>query len=379
MSHGHAVTLRMIFNRERLMSDMSEVAAVDSVARQEPQVLPSEAFVFTGSGGEYFRIWAVNWLLIIVTLGIYSPWAKVRRLKYFHQNTRIAGYGFDYHASPLAILKGRGAVLAIVAIVSLFPQALGGFLVLGLFMFPVIIVAAIKFRLRNTSYRGVRFGFSGTIADAYYVFFFGMFLSMLSFGLLAPFFHSKLKEYVHGNSRYGMTRFGFLASVANFYGVYVRSLILLAVTVAILSFLLGGLVDALAGGLSARLGELAPAVNGATTLIILNLVFIFVVIPFAVARIANLSWGATKLGQHGFQCSMKAREFIWIYVTNALLVIFTLGIFAPWAAVDIARYRASAMRLRPGSSLDDFFAAPQLGAAAFGQEASEWFDMDIGL
>ena len=33
---------------------------------------------FTGSGGEYFRVWIVNVLLSIVTLGLYTPWARRR-------------------------------------------------------------------------------------------------------------------------------------------------------------------------------------------------------------------------------------------------------------------------------------------------------------
>ena len=48
-------------------------------------------FQFTGTGGEYFKIWIVNILLSIVTLGIYSAWAKVRRKQYFYGNTRVAG------------------------------------------------------------------------------------------------------------------------------------------------------------------------------------------------------------------------------------------------------------------------------------------------
>ena len=36
---------------------------------------------FTGSGGEYFKIWIVNLLLTIATLGIYSAWAKVRKAR----------------------------------------------------------------------------------------------------------------------------------------------------------------------------------------------------------------------------------------------------------------------------------------------------------
>jgi len=34
---------------------------------------------FTAGAGEYFRIWIVNLALTIVTLGVYSAWAKVRR------------------------------------------------------------------------------------------------------------------------------------------------------------------------------------------------------------------------------------------------------------------------------------------------------------
>ena len=41
---------------------------------------------FTASGSEYFRIWIVNLLLIIVTLGLYLPFAKARRLRYFYAN-----------------------------------------------------------------------------------------------------------------------------------------------------------------------------------------------------------------------------------------------------------------------------------------------------
>jgi uncharacterized membrane protein YjgN (DUF898 family) len=38
-------------------------------------------FEFRATGSEYFRIWIVNLLLTLVTLGVYSPWAKVRRLR----------------------------------------------------------------------------------------------------------------------------------------------------------------------------------------------------------------------------------------------------------------------------------------------------------
>ena len=54
---------------------------------------------FGGSGFEYFKIWIVNILLIIITLGVYYPWAKVRNQRYFYANTTLEGRNFEYHAT----------------------------------------------------------------------------------------------------------------------------------------------------------------------------------------------------------------------------------------------------------------------------------------
>src|SRR3979409_2523918 len=70
---------------------------------------------FTAHAGEYFRIWIVNLALTIVTLGIYSAWAKVRKRRYFYAHTRIAGEGLEHRAQPLAILKGRLIAVALFA------------------------------------------------------------------------------------------------------------------------------------------------------------------------------------------------------------------------------------------------------------------------
>ena len=64
-------------------------------------------FQFNGQAGEYFKIWIVNILLTILTLGIYSAWAKVRRKRYFYGNTLLQDTAFEYLAQPIQILKGR--------------------------------------------------------------------------------------------------------------------------------------------------------------------------------------------------------------------------------------------------------------------------------
>src|SRR3954471_16873506 len=71
---------------------------------------------FTATGGEYFRIWIVNLALTVITLGLYSPWAKVRRKRYFYEHTMLGGEAFDYRGKPIAILKGRLVAVAVTGV-----------------------------------------------------------------------------------------------------------------------------------------------------------------------------------------------------------------------------------------------------------------------
>ena len=79
--------------------------------------------LFKGDGQVYFGIWAVNLLLILVTLGIYYPWAKYRRLKYFHQHTFVDGHAFDFMAQPKQMLQGYMLGLVVFGVYTLSSQA----------------------------------------------------------------------------------------------------------------------------------------------------------------------------------------------------------------------------------------------------------------
>ena len=68
---------------------------MDAYAAPHPKEQP---FEFTGRPFEYFKIWIVNVLLSIATLGIYSAWAKVRTNRYFYGNTRVADATLEYLA-----------------------------------------------------------------------------------------------------------------------------------------------------------------------------------------------------------------------------------------------------------------------------------------
>ena len=82
----------------------------------------SVSLEFKGSGSEFFQIWIVNLILSILTLGIYSAWAKVRTKRYLYGNTSIEGASFEYHADPITILKGRLIAFAALIVYSVITQ-----------------------------------------------------------------------------------------------------------------------------------------------------------------------------------------------------------------------------------------------------------------
>lgn len=126
---------------------------------------------FHGTGAEYFRIWIVNLALTLLTLGIYSAWATVRNRRYFYGNTEVAGGRMDFHGKPLQILFGR-----ILAIILLLAWTQGGLLhpslpfvaiMIIMALLPLLLVRGMKFRLRNTSLRNLRFNFTASASTAY--------------------------------------------------------------------------------------------------------------------------------------------------------------------------------------------------------------------
>ena len=141
---------------------------------------------FSGNSSEYFGIWIVNIFLSIVTLGIYSAWAKVRRENYFKNNTKISGIGFGYHATGLQILRGRLiAVAFLVAIniaVSIYPILAGLTVPIFLFLVPRILNTSMRFAARMTSYRNIRFNWHGTYWKTFWFLVIAPALSLLTLG-----------------------------------------------------------------------------------------------------------------------------------------------------------------------------------------------------
>ncbi|MBC7755701.1 MAG: DUF898 family protein [Bdellovibrio sp.] len=469
--------------------------------------------IFKGKASEYFGIWIVNLLLSLVTLGVYSAWAKVRRKKYFYNNTLIDNVGFDYHANPIAILKGRIIALILFALYVYgkgSSPVLAGILVLLFFLFlPWLIVRGSIFNSRNTSHRGLRFDFVGTVNKAARVFIGLPMLTIFTFGLIWPYIAHEKSQFLMSNHRFGLSQFNMRRVVKGFYKIYLIVFLLpvigILAAVAIPAYqayltkakavatphaalsipnvqafapiaapmMLAANEEASpaqvnpnqverlysdnapveiapakqnaeqaepagqAGDMNAdkvapakELGEITAAQQAIDDVAnepqemtpeeqkaqdqpvedlikkeqeqaaqdkmkewlttpfgvlaglggaLLYGLFIFSFLGYFQSRISNLVWNNTTLDKLSFKSSLRARDFIWLYLTNMLAIVFSFGLATPWAQIRMARYRASKLHIIGDVDFDQFVGDKKAEVKATGEEIAEMFDVDLSF
>lgn len=315
-----------------------------------------ENLVFTGEWTEYFKIWIVNVLLTIFTLGIYAAWAKVRRRRYFSANTSVFGHTFEYLGNPVKILYGNLIVVGVFGLYAVL-SAISPLLALPFFVafviaMPWFITRALAFNARNTAWRGLRFNFTGTYGEAACIFLLWPLLIVLTLGLILPLILKKQKEFIVRRHTFGTTPFSFTGETADFYKIY---------GITVLFFL--PMMFSSVGVFGIILG-VASAIAGAV---------------YFHSRIFNYVWDNTELAGNNFVASMRARDLFLLHLVNGLVTILTLGLMHPWAAVRTVKFQLDSLQIVPAGNVDTFVAAAQPPVSALGEAASDFFDFDLGF
>lgn len=328
---------------------------------------------FTGNAVEYFKIWVVNIFFTIFTLGIYSAWATVRTKKYFYQNTKFFNYDFDFHAKPTKILKGRViAVLgyfAFAALSKISPIVAIVLMVLFYLSLPLLVVSSLKFRLSNTSYRGIRFSFDGKIKDAYIVYLLIPIAALLTAGLALPFLTYKTYQYWLSNVRYGNEKLVSEISIKTFYVIYAKLAAGLAVVVFASYVVLKQIKGPMDNSADMELLAFLP--------VALLAAIWFIVRPYLTTHISNHVYGNTKIGKIDFSCNFAYWSVFWLLATNFILLVVSFGLLTPFVRVRNARFYADRISANSSGGLDEFVAGATQKAGATGNELSEVFDIDI--
>lgn len=352
------------------------VAPVPGPPSQSPMF--EHRFVFDGRAGEYFRIWIVNLALTLLSLGIYSAWAKVRTQRYFYGSTRLAGIPFEYTAKPLPILKGR------IIAVSLFSGYIVAgqysvFVQLGLALFiavmtPWLIVRGAAFRARYSSWRGLNFRFIPDYGEAYIRFLVLGLPLILTLGLLYPWVKGKQRAFIVENHRFGGSWFTFLLRPGQFYPPYLIAWGVISAWMFVFSMIMFGAIMVSGAGQS---GE-APAgwlVIGMTGFMYLGY---FIVLAFLAAALANLVYNHIDIDGRRLRSTLKGQRLLWIYAGNTAAILCSAGLLIPWAMIRLAQYRADCLCLLASDDFNGMVAERSIGVDATAAEVDGLFDIDIG-
>lgn len=359
---------------------------------------------FSGTGGEYFRVWIVNLLLSIITLGLYTPWARRRTARYFYDHTQIAGSPLEFTA-PLRKMVVSFILFALLYLAYKIAAETGQdtmvlvFIIGAAALAPYIWGSAMRFRLASTRWRGLQLHFAAGWKDVYLaswpIFVMAALWIAISFGLevLAADLGAPAVRKPRGVQfpvvsapMWGLIALGVVISLLCIIRVefnYKSLLVLRAgigqqrgrwkpvygdfvrIWVATIVVFLLGVALILAMGTSAiyTLQAMFQQARGPALFILVFLVVIGIFLGLVLAsaparayreaRMFRLIWSNVGLGQIArFKCDLRHWAFVRLRIKNILLTLLTLGFYRPYARVSEYRLKADSVTLHVKGGLD---------------------------
>ena len=351
--------------------------------------------VFSGTIGEYYKLVILNGLLTLITLGIFAPWAKVRKQRYFYSHTEFLDEGLQYLATGKQLFIGR--IVAIVALIALAFAELIPYIgaaisvIFVILVLPFILNRSVRFNARNAAWRDVRFGWNGSMLMAILVWMIYPILSALTLGLAQPLAARALRRHYAENHSFGGAQFSADLSLGAFYGALLKAALFALFLIAIF----GGL-----GGAAAYMtvADLFQGISNADELFLtiaiipdeqkalLALPFIgigfglFLSAQYYFALVRHVMINNLRLqGGIRFRSGLSAFKFAMLIFSNLLLNIVTLGFAQPYTTVRRYRYLAQSIEIRPIANMAGFIDSQVKSGFSVFEEASDIEGLSIDI
>jgi uncharacterized membrane protein YjgN (DUF898 family) len=307
---------------------------------------------FLGDGASLFVIHLKNLLLTIITLGIYSFWAKTEVRKYLYGQIDFGGDRFQYHGTGGELFKGWLKAAGIYLVIYIGSQIIAASIGVGvgmewmplvallslglavMFIFiPLALLGSRRYRLSRSSWRGIRFSFRGKLGELISLYGPGSLLTILTLGLYFPVFEMKMRTYLVKESRFGSAPFEFEGKASDIYGQFILGMFLSIITLGIYY-------------------------------------------AWYVAFKHRYYWSKTSVAGARFESNIQGADLFVFTLVNMLLLIITLGIAYPWVQARTMEFHTERLVLH-GTAAFDGVVQEMANATATGAELAEMFDVEI--
>ncbi|HTG64814.1 MAG TPA: YjgN family protein [Flavobacterium sp.] len=305
------------------------------------------ALNYNGKGSDYFGIVIVNWLLTVVTLGIYYPWAKAKQLQYIYNSTSLNEDSFEFHGTGKEMFKGFiKAVLVFMVlygVLILFIYLKMPFTALLLFyglliaVFPIAIHGSYRYRMSRSSWRGIRFGYRGDRKEFTLLFFKWIFFTIITLGIYGPWMAMNMRNYLLGNVRFGDVEFEYDGDGTDYFALNIKGYFLTIITFGIYIF-----------WWQKELFEY---------------------------YVNNLSLNRED-GKIRFNSTATGGDFFKLIVVNLLILIFTLGLGYAWVVTRTLKFVFEHVEAEGNINLDALTQTEENYKDATGEDLSDFLNLD---
>lgn len=295
-------------------------------AAELPAENPEKSYhiAFTGDGMSLFKISMVNLILTVVTLGLYYPWAKATSLNYLYSKSTLEMDSFAFSGTGKEMFVGFiRAFLILIGIFCIYfyiaysgyPFPAFSFYITALVLIiPFAIHGSLKYRSAKSSWRGIRFGYTGNRNELFALFIKGMLYTIFSFGLYGAWFVTNIRQYVLGHLKMGNAAFTFKGDGTDYFMINFKGYFLSIFTFGIYSF----------WWQKDRF-------------------------QFFVDNIRLQHHEDTVV----FRSNATGGDFFGLIIVNALILFFTLGLGFPWIIIRNLEFGCKHIELSGNINLDE--------------------------
>lgn len=339
----------------------------------------------------------INFLLSLVTLGIYSFWGKTAIRQHIWSSIHINDEPVEYTGTGWELFLGALIVGLLILVPLAFIQIFASFLfaastsfatfvqilvsIFVLFLVGVGTYRARRYRLSRSVWRGIRGSLAGSPMRFGGSFLFRYAMLLPTLGWAYPWLRVGLNRHITNDMRFGQHPFHFRGSAAPLYLPFATVWIGGVVIIVLLSGALWGSVDLdlLFAGDQADPFDAQKQLLVLFAFLLIGLPILFVVsgLLWVVYKAAELRYFAdcTTFGDLQFNLNATVWSLITLTLGNIFIMLLTLGIGRPYVQRRLIRYVVE--RLETNGTVD--IAAIQQSQQQLdrsGEGLAEAFDID---
>lgn len=381
-------------------------------------VIEAHRLKFTGDGGVYFGVWITNLLLMVVTVGLYTPFARRRTLKYFYAHSVVAGSPLEFTGGLKRMFIGFLLFVGLYLAYSIAANteqdvAAALLLVFWFALTPWLWASATRFRLGSTRWRGIHFHFKARNGEAYRACL--PFLGAIALGVAVtwlaytvrgtepnPFvvlgitfasllvYMACLVAVEFNFARLRMERSDFGGQPGRWKGEF-GTLVRLTLAAAGLFFgvvIAAGLVIGLAtGGSIWLLRDLVKGGGAAMVLVFILGTVAFMLVGYLAASPALayrearkfvMVWDHAGLGKLArFTTALTPWPYVRLRLKNVVLTVITFGFWRPFAVVSEYRMKFESVTLHVKGGLEPLVGQLVAQQGAFGDAVADAVGFDV--